>query len=221
MCKAPTYGAYIFDLDGTLLDSMNVWTQIDIDFLTGRGLVVPPDYTQAVSYLSPLEAARYTIGRFGLPDAPQALGDEWNRMAAYAYGNTVPLKPYVKEYLTALHGTGAKLGVATSLCATLYRPALRHHGIDTLFHACASTEEVSHGKARPDVFLLAAQKLGVAPKDCMVFDDIPQAVQSAKDAGMTVYGVYDDASKEHWELIKTIADGVIYNFSQAPLPVTE
>ncbi|HBG76215.1 MAG TPA: HAD family phosphatase, partial [Clostridiales bacterium] len=65
--------------------------------------------------------------------------------------------------------------------------------------------------------LLTAEKLGVAPGDCMVFEDIPQAVQSAKDAGMTVYGVYDDASKKDWTWIQKTADGAIYDFKNAPL----
>lgn len=210
--------AYIFDLDGTLLDSMHVWEQIDVDFLTRRGFEVPPDYISAICSKSFPEAAAYTIELFALPDSVDDLLKEWHDMAVYAYGHTVSLKPYVREYLTLLKERGVKLSVATSLPAALYEPTLRNNGIWGLFDAICSTDEVSYGKTRPDVFLLAAQKLGSAPADCVVFEDIPQAVQSAKEAGMTVYGVYDEASREHWAWIGKIADGVIRNFKDAPLP---
>ena len=210
--------AYIFDLDGTLLDSMNVWEQIDVDFLLKRGLDVPEDYIKEICSRSFPEAAIYTIERFGLPDTVDGLLHEWHSMAAYAYGNTVPLKPNALKYLTTLKNRGAKLAVATSLPAVLYEPVLRNHGIMELFDVICCTDEVTHGKTRPDVFILTAQKLGVAPEMCVVFEDLLQAMQSAKQAGMTVYGVYDESSFDQWELIKKTADGVIYDFKDAPLP---
>lgn len=210
--------SYIFDLDGTLLDSMKVWEQIDVDFLTKRGIEVPSDYINAICSRSFPEAAKYTIDRFGLSESTDALLREWNSMAIYAYGHTVSLKPYAKEYLYTLKRRGTNLGIATSLPAVLYEPALRNHGIMRLFDVICSTDEVGYGKTKPDVFLLAASKLGTDPKDCMVFEDILQAILSAKLAGMTVYGVYDESSKEHWTLIQQIADGVLYDFNDAPLP---
>lgn len=210
--------AYIFDLDGTLLDSMGLWEQIDVDFLMKRGFEVPIDYIDAICSRSFPEAAEYTILRFGFPDSVSDLLREWNDMAAYAYGNTVPLKPGAREYLMAIKERGIKLGVATSLPAALYEPALRNNGILELFDVICSTDEVEHGKTRPDVFLLAARKLGVAPADCIVFEDIPDAIKSAKEAGMTVYGVLDESSKEHWAHIKETADSVIVDFKDAPLP---
>lgn len=206
--------AYIFDLDGTLLDSMGIWEQIDVDFLAERGLDVPPDYIDAISSLTFPEAARYTIKRFNLSGSVEDLLSEWNSMAIHAYGNTVLMKPYAKEYLYSIKQKGAKLGIATSLPAELYEPALHNHGIIELFDCICSTDEVPNGKTSPDVFLLAAKKLGISPEECIVFEDIPEAIKSAKLAGMTVYGVYDEASKEHWRLIKEIADGIIYDFAE-------
>ncbi|WZL79327.1 HAD family phosphatase [Eubacteriales bacterium mix99] len=209
--------ASIFDLDGTLLDSMGVWEQIDMDFLTKRGLDVPPDYINAIASRSFSEAAEYTIERFNLPESMGQLIREWYDMAVYAYGHTVPLKSCAREYLTLLRKHRVRLGIATSLPAGLYEPVLRNHGILEWFDVICSTDEAGCGKTKPDVYLLTAEKLGVAPGDCMVFEDIPQAVQSAKDAGMTVYGVYDDASKKDWTWIQKTADGAIYDFKNAPL----
>ena len=211
--------AYVFDLDGTLLDSMNIWEQIDVEFLKKRGFDVPPDYIDALSSKSFPEAAEYTIKRFRLKDSVDELLHEWQAMAVYAYGNTIALKPNAGEYLLALKSKGAKLGIATSLPPSLYSPALNNHGIENLFDAVCSTDEVEHGKTHPDIFYLIARKLGVSPSGCVMFEDVLQAVQSAKSAGMTVYGVYDESSKDHWEQIKQTADGTFCDFKDAPLPV--
>lgn len=211
--------AYVFDLDGTLLDSTGVWAQIDVDFLARRGLTVPPDYIDAMAALSFAEAAAYTIARFGLPDDAASLMREWYAMAVHAYGHTVAMKPHARAYLLTLKRCGVKLGIATSLPSALYMPALRNHGIDTLFDAVCTTEEVPHGKAQPDIFLLIAQRLGVQTADCMLFEDVLQAIQSAKAAGMTVYGVRDAANAAQWPAIVRHADGVLDDFSGAPLPL--
>jgi len=208
--------ACIFDLDGTLLDSMGVWLNIDIAFLEKRGLAVPDDYFDKISSMSFSETAAYTIKRFGLPVTVDGLLQEWNDMAAHAYGHTVPMKPHAKEYLLSLRECGTKLAIATSTIPGLCELALRKHGIYDWFNAICNSGEVGCGKSRPDIFLLAAQRLGVQPSDCIVFEDILDAVKSAKSIGMAVCGVYDNASKNDWEKIKQIADYAIFDFQDAP-----
>jgi beta-phosphoglucomutase-like phosphatase (HAD superfamily) len=210
--------AFIFDLDGTLLDSMDVWGKIDVDFLQKRGIAVPSDYMDAISSMSFTECAVYTIERFNLPDSVDSLMREWTDMAAYAYGHTVLMKPYAKEYLSTLRERGAKLGIATSLSAELYEPALCGHGIYDWFNVICNSDDAGYGKSRPDVFLLAAKKLGVLPGDCVVFEDILAAVKTAKNAGMKVCGVYDKAAVNDWEQIKETADFAITDWRNAPLP---
>ena len=219
--------ACIFDLDGTLMDSLTIWQQIDIEFLHKRGYTVPPDYMEAVASLGLREAADYTIKRFHLTEDANSLIAEWKTLAFHAYSHTVPLKPYAKEYVRTLKTHGIKLAVATSLPASLYTPALQRHGMLTLFDALCSVDEVARGKNHPDIYILAAQRLGIDPQRCekedltriYVFEDIPQAILSAKQLGMTVYGVHDESSKEHWKTIGEIADGVIEDFRKAPLPL--
>jgi len=205
---------YIFDLDGTLLDSMDVWLQIDIDFLKKRGVKVSPDYTAAVSSMNFPEAAVYTKERFKLPDDVSDIMREWNNMAVYAYSNTVKMKSGAKEYLEILKNSGVRLAIATSSIPVLYEPALLNHGILDWFDVICISEEVGCGKSRPDIFILTAQKLGVQPCDCIVFEDIIEAVKSAKSIGMTVCGVYDKASKDDWEEIKRMSDFSTTNFKE-------
>ena len=209
--------AHIFDLDGTLFDSMDVWENIDIDFLEKRGIVVPNDYIETVLSMSFPEVAAYTKSRFALSESVDDLIQEWNDMALYAYGNTVQMKPHAKEYLTSLHKQGVKMAVATSLPARLYKAALYNQDIYNLFHVHCSTDEVAYGKSHPDIFLHTAKKLGVPPCDCIVFEDILVAIRSAKSIGMTVYGVYDKSSEADWEQISKFADGVIVDFKNAPM----
>ena len=195
-----------------------MWSDIDVEFLKKRRLTAPPNYADRISAMSFSEAAAYTIDLLGLPDTARDIMDEWNGMAAHAYGNTVQMKPHAKEYLAKLRQSGVKLAVATSSTPKLYEPALRNHGIYDWFDVICHSDEVGCGKSRPDIFLLTAKKLEVAPADCIVFEDVLAAIKSAKSIGMTVYGVFDKSSEADWEQIKQTADSVITDFRNAPLP---
>lgn len=181
----------IFDLDGTLLDSMNVWERIDIDFLAKRGLTVPQDYIAAVTPLGFYDAAVYTIERFQLNETPQALIEEWSEMAAFAYGNTVPLKPNAKAYLSQLKQKGVRLAVATALTEELYVPALKNNGIYGWFDAFTTLDECGGRKGEPEIYLAAAKKLGLAPSECAVFEDILEGIEGANAGGFITVGVAD------------------------------
>ena len=123
----------IFDLDGTLLDSMGVWDQVDVDFLAKRGFEVPDDYMQKVAAMQFRQIAEYTIARFNLSDTPGELMEEWDHMARVMYSTVVEAKPHAREYLAMLKASGAKLSVATSLPPILREPAMRHVGIFDYF----------------------------------------------------------------------------------------
>ena len=163
----------IFDLDGTLLDSMWIWEQIDIEFLGRRGLPVPDDYLKKITPMHFYQAAEYTIGRFGLPETPDDLIAEWSDMALDAYRHRIGLKPYAKEYLLFLKDKGVKLSVATASSEEIYTPALKRNGIYDLFDAFTSSSEAARGKGFPDVYELAAEKVGLTAKDCAAVLKVP------------------------------------------------
>lgn len=208
--------AAIFDLDGTLIDSMGLWHQIDIDFSESRHIDLPEDYGPAVASMSSDEVARYTIERFHLPDTIDELNAEWSRMAVRAYAS-VGAKPHAKEYLAALKASGAKLAVATALAPYLRDSAMRHVGIVDDFDVVVSLcEAQSTDKKNPDVYLSAAHLLDVEPDHCVVFEDLLDAMLSAKAAGMHVWAMEDDFSKDDLPAITMEADGVIRDFADAP-----
>lgn len=209
--------AAIFDLDGTLLDSMGVWDQVDIDFLGRRGIEVPDDYMTKVSAMQFRQIAEYTIARFGLEDTPEQLMAEWDEMARVAYSTVVEAKPHAVEYLHLLRTSGAKLAVATSLPPALRDPAMAHVGIAGLFDEVVSVDDAGDvSKESPDVYLLAAERLGVSPADCTVFEDLLVGIKAAKSVGMTVWAMNDDSSAGDWAEICEVSDGVLFDFSDAP-----
>ena len=200
--------AAIFDLDGTLLDSMGVWDQIDAAFLAKRGITVPDDYMETVTAMQFREIARYTIDRFDLDDTEDGLMAEWDRMAHDAYTSIVQPKAHALDYLRYLKATGARLAVATTMPAGLRAPALGHAGMLDLFDAIVGVDDVGRGKEHPDIYLEAA-----------VFEDLRAGVQSASGAGLHGWGVYDESSAQSWPAIQSIAQGVLDDFAQAPRPL--
>lgn len=213
--------AAIFDLDGTLLNSMDVWEKIDTEFLNKRGLSVPKDYVVNICSLSFKEAAKYTIDLFHFDECTEDIIAEWNAMADYEYANNVQLVPFALDYIIKLKAMDIRLAVATGLPKRLYKPCLINNGIYELFDVICSTDEVKRGKEYPDVFIRVSEKLSVTPNDCIVFDDVLPAIKSAKQADMLVYGVFDKYSAHHQSQIARISDGYIYSFKDAPLPQKE
>ena len=203
------FNAAIFDLDGTILDSMDVWEHIDIQFLKKRNLPVPENYVTEICARSFEEAAQYTIDLLGLQETVEE------------YSNHVGLLPHALDYLLRLKEHGIKLAVATGLPEKLYIPCLKNNSILELFDALCSTDEVQRGKEYSDVFELAARKLGVAPEHCIVFDDVLPAIKSAKAARMLAGGIYDKYSADQRTEIERIADIYLLDFRQAPIPHKE
>ncbi len=205
----------IFDLDGTLIDSMGVWESIDIDFLGKRGISpIPEDYMKTVAPMGFRRTAEYTIERFGLCETPEALIDEWTEMAKERYSNSVPLKPYAGEFLKYLKERGVLLALATATMKYLAVPALKNNKIYDLFDIVTSTDAVNRGKGFPDIYLYAAKQLGVSPESCAVFEDIPDGIRGAKAAGMYSVAVFDSYSADEQETLKALADKYILDFRE-------
>ncbi len=201
----------IFDLDGTLLDSMFVWSYVDQIFLSKRGLTVPDDYGEQLSHLTFRETAEYTIRRFALQEEPEAVMREWNEMAEQAYREHVQMKPWAREFLLRLRDREIPFGVCTALSPELFLPALDHHGITDWFRCIVTTDEVGSGKDKPAPFLETARQLGTDPAETLVFEDVPAAAQGAKDAGMRVIGIADDPKFE--PEMRRICDAFLPDYS--------
>ncbi|HIU46238.1 MAG TPA: HAD family phosphatase [Candidatus Fimadaptatus faecigallinarum] len=183
--------AALFDLDGTLLDSMWVWRRVDERSLTARGVALPDDYTRAISAMRMHDAAEYTARRFKLDVEPEALLAEWKAMARDEYAHNVPLKAHARELLELYRKRGVRLGIVSSLTPDLYEPVLTRCGVMELFDLVLSATESPRGKAHPDIYVAAAARLGVRADECVMYDDVPEALCGARAAGMCAVGVYD------------------------------
>lgn len=206
----------IFDLDGTLLNSNDLWEKIDIEFLSKRGYTVPPDYIVKVSALNFKEAALYTKTLFDLPETTTELINEWRSMAQYEYEHNIKLKPHAKAYLRKLKERGIKLGVATSLPPSLFIPALKNNGIYELFDCYCTAENSKRGKEHPDFFIETVREMQSVPEKCLFFEDVFSAMKSIKQAGAKVCAVYDYYSLKDIPEILSLADSFIMSFSKAP-----
>ncbi len=212
--------AYIFDLDGTLLDSMDVWAKVDVDFLAENHIAIPKDYTQAVCCMGFQQAAAYTIERFHLALTEKQVMDRWLWMVRQEYACHVPLKPGAKEVLQALRTRRQPMAIVTALQEQLFRPCLQRHGIETWFDVFIEEGQADKDKSHPDLYRMAAQKLGVPPQNCIVFDDLAKALGGAKEAGMRTAGLYDKRSAFQWANVRQLADYAFETWDQALLQIT-
>ena len=198
--------AAIFDLDGTLLDSMYVWQRVDKLFFARRGMDFPEDYPKAVASLGFRRTAVYTKERFHLAESIGEIMDEWSQTARDEYARHVPLKEGSREFLETLREKGVRLCVATALCREMYEPCLARNGILDLFEFVLTADQTEGGKSDGSLYRLAAEKMGVDPADCAVFEDVPEAVFGAKQAGMKVYCVIDPHSTHRLDEIRAVAE---------------
>jgi len=204
--------AAIFDLDGTLVDSMWVWSQIDVEYLEIKGYSLPENLRNEISHLSFSQTAAYFKKEFNLEDSIEKILEDWHNMAFNHYSTNVKLKLGVKDFLNYLKSFKIKIALATSNSIPLLEACLKNNEIYEYFDSITITDEVSNGKDCPDVYLLAASKLDVNPKDCLVFEDILPAVKGAKAANMKVIAVKDDECLDSKEDLLKYADRYIHSF---------
>ena len=213
--KNMDFKAAIFDLDGTLFDSMWFWNGIDERFLASRGIDdVPEDYLLAIAHLGAKETAVYTKERFGLSESPEEMMQEWYDEALAFYRNDVRFKPGAYEYVKKLHDRGVKLAVATASQHDLFMPALERLGAADFFSAFATVNECGKIKEFPDIYELACRKLGATASETVVFEDIYAAICGAKSGGFYTVAVYDSVSGRDMAKIREKADLFITGFEE-------
>ncbi|MCT4620111.1 MAG: HAD family phosphatase [Marinisporobacter sp.] len=206
--------AVIFDLDGTLVDSMWIWKQIDIDYLGKRGIELPQDLQKIIEGMSFTETAHYFKERFKLEDSIDEIKDEWMEMTRDYYENKIPLKEGVYPFLMMLKNKGIKIGVGTSNAKELAEAVLRKNNIIDFFDTIRTSCEVEKGKPHPDIFLKVAEDLAVEPDKCLVFEDTYAGVLAGKRAGMKVFAVADETSYLYKEDISSLADQYLEGFEE-------
>ncbi|MCD8105528.1 MAG: HAD family phosphatase [Lachnospiraceae bacterium] len=206
--------AVIFDLDGTLMDSMWMWTDIDIEFLSRYSQAPPPDLSVAIEGMGFTETAQYFKDRFSLPLSVEEIKQQWNRMAFWKYANEVPLKAGAEDFLRYLKRQGIPTAIASSNSQDLIRASLANNHVEEFFNRIVTSCEVARGKPSPDVYLYASEALGVPPDKCLVFEDVPMGILAGKSAGMRVCAMEDDFSAKRKPQIRQLADYYIRSYDE-------
>lgn len=203
----------IFDMDGTLIDSMIFWKNLATEYLNSKGVTqIPADILERIKPMTMSESAALFQREFGLTGDPEA---EMNAMMDEHYRSDIPLKPGVREYLWMLHMGDVRMCVASATAEHLMESCLARLGVRNCFEFLLSCETVGAGKRSPLVYHESARILGANPAEIAVYEDALYAVQTAKDAGYYVVGVYDDSAAENWQTIEKIADEIILNWEEA------
>jgi HAD superfamily hydrolase (TIGR01509 family) len=201
-------------VDGTLVDSMWIWKQVDIDFLKRRKTELPIDLQKDIEGLSYTSTAEYFKERFKLPETVEEIKEEWRVMADDFYNNIIPLKAGVKELLQIIREHNLKIGIATSNSRELVETMIKKHEIGKYFDSIRTSCEVPRSKPFPDVYLQAAKDLDVMPENCLVFEDTVAGATAAKAAGMKVVVIYDELSAESRSHLEQLSELYIMDFHE-------
>ncbi len=207
----------IFDMDGTLVDSMGYWRDLAPEYLGLRGVdSIPEDLLERIRPMTMAESTALFIRELGLSGTAEEMAADMNDIMADHYRHHIPLKPGMKEYLAALRDRGVRMCVASATAEPLVAECLTRLGVADCFDFLLSCESVGVGKNRPDVYHAAAKRLGAArPEDVAVFEDAYYAVKTAREAGYYVVAVYDAVAANRWEELKALANEYIADWRGA------
>jgi len=208
--------AVIFDLDGVLADSEPWWNEIDAKLLAEYGVRYRGEYHQNVVGVSYRLAVEFYKKAYGLSLSTEEMMRRRGEIATEFFANRVGLFPNVEEVLEELRHMKLHLAVATSSVSASARPFLDRHQLTGFFKVIVTGEEVEHGKPAPDIYLCAADKLGIPADKCLVVEDALPGVAAAKAAKMRVAAIPDRRFVDPAEYQKT-ADYVLNNTKELPV----
>lgn len=203
----------IFDLDGTILDTMPAWDHLGVDFLKRYQLLPVENMREELKPLGFAETGLYFKKRFDLPQSAEEITNEILEMIADQYRFIAPLKPCVKEYLEWIKNDGIRMCVATATNKELALAALKRLNIAHYFEFIITCDEVGKGKDSPDIYLKAAEKLGLPVKQTAVFEDALHCIVTAKKVGFEVIGVYDESAKTVQNEIMELCDTYLFTYN--------
>jgi HAD superfamily hydrolase (TIGR01509 family) len=210
--------AIIFDLDGVLADSEPWWNQIDAKLLAEHGVAYHGQYHQNVVGVSYQLAVEFYKEAFGLSASTREMMKRRGEIAAEFFANRIDLFPNVREVLEQLRQMNlppVRLAVGTSSVSASARPFLDRHELTKFFEVIVTGEEVERGKPAPDIYLCAAEKMGIAPAECLVIEDALAGIAAAKGAKMRVAAIPDRRFVDAQNYQGT-ADYVLNNLSELP-----
>jgi len=206
--------AVLFDLDGTLVDSMWMWGKIDVEYLGKHGLGLPKDLQKTIEGMSFSETAVYFKNTFQVPESLEEIKAEWIAMAKDKYTREVPFKPGARRFLQYLKARGIRTGIATSNSRELLDTVVDALNLKDYIDCFMTSCEAGAGKPAPDIYLKVAERLGAAPEQCLIFEDTPMGMRAGINAGIPVCAVAEPYCADQLPLIRELADYYIESFDE-------
>ncbi len=204
---------YLFDFDGTLVDSMDTYIGVMLSILDKNSIKYEKDIVKIITPLGYLGTAKYFIG-MGVDAKEEELVSEMKKNMVYEYSNTIGEKSNVISTVKMLKERGDSINVLTASPHATLDPCLKRLGIFDLFDNVWSCDDFNTTKANPEIYKMAAERMGKSVEDVIFLDDNLGALKTAKEAGMRIFGVYDKSSDEYTEDIKAISERYIEDFTQ-------
>ena len=183
--------AVLFDIDGTLVDSMGLWKEVDRIYLARYGKDMAPDLQSQLSGLSITQTADYFRDVIGIQETTEKMLADWNALAYEQYHDVVQAKPGALRWVKDLHARGIRMAVGTSNTRTLAETVLQVQGFAPYFQTMLTGEDVVAGKPDPYIYLECARRLGVPASRCLVFEDISAGLIAGRAAGAKTCAVRD------------------------------
>jgi HAD superfamily hydrolase (TIGR01509 family) len=212
-CGLP-FTAALFDFDGTLAATHDIWHHVDVTFLNRRGIPYTPSLGAQLAALGFEQGAHYMITTYGLDETVEAICDEWNALARDLYREEVCLREGAAAYIKRLRAAGIKTALVTTNDAEVLHALDDRLGLHALFDIEVYGGQVGASKEEPTLYLEAARLLEVAPEACVVFEDIPQGMASAQRAGMATVGLTSDDPHQDREAMRAHANLMLEDWIQ-------
>lgn len=205
--------AYIFDLDGTLVDSMTCgWVEMLTGFLSKRGIAYPDDLVKTVIPLGTVGCAKYYREEYGVKESVEEIVAIFQETLREKYENEILAKPNAEQVLNVLKSNGASLNVLTASPHVFLDPCLKRLGLFDLFDNVWSVEDFALTKADEEIYRVVADKLGLKRQDCVMVDDSIAVLKVAQRAGFQTVGVFDEFSSDMQQEMKEVSDRYIRDF---------
>lgn len=193
--------AIIFDLDGTLVDSMGYWRSVSRDFMKTKGIDIEDEVQHKMTTMNLDASLRYLKDYYNLEESFEELMRDFSRTVEDFYRNKVETKGGCLEILEYFKDKGIKVVIGTSTAAHFANIVIEKYGIDKFIDGLYTADSVGHLKAEEKFYTSIVEELGERPEDIFLVDDSYLALRTAKRAGLKTIGIYDENSKDTWPTI--------------------
>lgn len=196
----------IFDMDGTLTESMKKWNELYSKLSEYLRVTLSEDFLMKYNHISMKGIVQAVMKEFSIQGDENNVYEYWTDQVIKYYENIFKIKPYMLEVLKELKALGMKMAIATASDRRCAEAFIKSNDLTEYIPSVTGLEEVERSKCFPDIYWLAAKKIGVIPEECIVFEDALIAIKSAKSGGFKICGVQDDVSSDDGNEIKSLSD---------------